>query len=83
MQHLPQQAIVEFKEAWKKSFGEDLTDAQASMEATTLLELYAIVSGIDFKMANKDRTIEKLQLESLNKQPSNRDDCVAVTPIHL
>lgn len=46
---LPQTAIDEFKEAWKQSFEEELTDDQALMEGTSLLTLYGILLGIKRK----------------------------------
>lgn len=40
---LPQKAIQEFKELYKKRFGVELSDTEASFRANNLFKLYKIV----------------------------------------
>jgi hypothetical protein len=40
---LPKNAIQEFKRLYKKRYGVDLSDEEASFRANNLVELYAVV----------------------------------------
>jgi hypothetical protein len=40
---VPKEALEEFKEIWKKEYGEDISDDYALERATTLLTLFDIV----------------------------------------
>jgi hypothetical protein len=40
---LPREAIEEFKQIYKKEFGEELSDQDATERATKLLDLYKVI----------------------------------------
>ena len=42
---LPPKAIAEYKELYKKRYGVDLSDAEASFRANHLVDLYKAVRG--------------------------------------
>lgn len=45
MGHLPEQAVIEFAELYKKEYGIDLQPEEAMVRARSLLNLYAAVLG--------------------------------------
>jgi hypothetical protein len=43
---ISEEAVIEFKEIWKKEYGEDIGDAEACERGERLLQLYkAILDG--------------------------------------
>jgi hypothetical protein len=50
---LPKEAIEEFKKIYKKRFGVELTDAEASFRANNLVNLYSAVLGSKSKVSEK------------------------------
>ena len=44
---LPQEAIKEFKQLYKRHFGVDLNDAEASFRAHNLINLYGLVYSVE------------------------------------
>lgn len=67
---LPKQAIDEFREAWRQSFGEDLTDDQAEMEATRLLTLCGVLLDSQQDKKNIKEGVEDLLFGAFVKEPS-------------
>ena len=60
---LPKEAIKEFKVIYKKRFGVDLSDAEASFRANNLVNLYRAVLGPEPKgrVPDKEGPGEKTQ----------------------
>jgi hypothetical protein len=52
---LPKEAIEEFKKMYKKRFGVELTDAEASFRANNLVNLYKVVFGKNHSDSKKPR----------------------------
>ena len=44
---LPPEAIQEFKIVWREEFGEEIDDDFAREKATSLLELFALISQVE------------------------------------
>ena len=45
--NLPREAIEEFKEIYKKEFGEELPDDETSQKANNLIELFQIIAEVE------------------------------------
>jgi hypothetical protein len=45
--NLPREAIEEFKEIYRKEFGEELPDDEASQKANNLIELFQIICQVE------------------------------------
>ena len=45
--NLPREAIEEFKEIYRKEFGEELSDDEASRKANNLIELFQVISEVE------------------------------------
>ena len=56
---LPKKAIEEYKQIYKKQFGEELTDAEAQEQATNLIEFFELLIAIDKKKPQNKETVKK------------------------
>lgn len=52
---LPEDAIKEYKQIYKKQYGVEITDAEAQEQATNLLEFFKLLISIDKKNSAKPR----------------------------
>ena len=51
---LSKQAIEEFQEIYFKTYGEELSFAEAAQQATQMIQLYKVVLGLPFNSQPKD-----------------------------
>lgn len=56
---LPKEAIEEYKVLYKKRFGVDLSDAEASFRANNLVNLYRVVLSPELKSHTPERRNSK------------------------
>ena len=57
---LPQKAIDEFKEIYKKEFGKELSDKEAKLKANELMELFRVLLKPTPKKAKRKKAPKKL-----------------------
>ena len=53
---LSDKSIQKFTNIYKRTFGEDLSDAEASRKATSILQIYLAVYGQPFENTNTQQT---------------------------
>jgi hypothetical protein len=51
---LSKQAVEEFQEIYLKTYGEELSFAEATQQATQIIQLYKVVLGFPFNNQPKD-----------------------------
>lgn len=56
---LPPEAIVEYKKLYRKRFGVNLSDAEASFRANNLVNLYKAVLGEDVLNNNPEQQYDQ------------------------
>lgn len=56
---LPEKSIEEFKEIYKKEYGKELNDAEASEAANNLVNFYKLLWDISIKEVKRERRLKK------------------------
>ena len=65
---LPKEAIKEFQEIWKREFGEEISEEEASRRGIELIELFQLIAPKEEDLLNTNKYEPKQGTNSIIKE---------------